>query len=59
MEKGFIFGCSFIIWDVDENEKVKITFGTCRDPLVVLIYGPCGVENCIVVLIEAVNDECE
>jgi len=59
MEEGFIFGYSFTIWDVDENEKVNISFGTYRDPLVVLIYGPYGVENCIVVLIEDVNDECE
>jgi hypothetical protein len=59
MEEGFIFGCFFIIWDADDNENVKIGFGTYRDPLVVLIYGPCGVENFIVVLIEDVNDECE
>jgi len=33
---------SFInIWDVHENEKVKIGIGTCRDLLVVPIYGPC------------------
>jgi hypothetical protein len=27
----------------------------CKDLLVVPIYGPCGVENCIVVWIEVVN----
>jgi len=59
MEEGFICGCSFTIWDADDNEKVKIGFGTCKDPLVVLIYGPYGVENCVMVLIEDVNDECE
>jgi hypothetical protein len=44
---------------MDENEKVEIGFVTCRDLLVVLIYGPCGVDNCIVVLIQDVNEDCE
>jgi hypothetical protein len=59
MDEGFIFGSFFNIWDVDENERVKINFGTCRDQLVVPIYGSCGVENCIVVLIEVVNEDYE
>ncbi len=59
MEEECIFDCFFTIWDADDNENVKIGFGTYRDPLVVLIYGPYGVENFIVVLIEDVNDECE
>jgi hypothetical protein len=59
MDEGFIFVSFFSYWDVDENEKVKINFGTYRDQLVVIIYGSCGVENCIVVLIEAMNEDCE
>jgi hypothetical protein len=59
MDEGFIFGSSINIWDVDENEKVKIVIGTCRNPLVVIIFGCCGVENCIVVLIEVMNEDCE
>ncbi len=38
---------------------MKIGFKTFRDPSIVPIYGPCGVHNCIVVLIEVVNCECE
>jgi hypothetical protein len=49
MEEGFKFGCSFTIWDPDKNERVKISFGTCRNPSIAPIYGPCGVENCILV----------
>jgi hypothetical protein len=59
MDEGFIFGSSINIWDVDENERVRIGIGTCKNPLVVLIYGPCGMENCIVVLIEVMNEDCE
>jgi hypothetical protein len=54
MDEGFIFGSFINIWDVDENERVRIGIGTCRNPSVVLIYGPYGVENCIMVLIEVV-----
>jgi hypothetical protein len=59
MDEGFIFGSSHTIWDVDENERVNIGIGTCRDLLVVPIYGPYGVDNCIVVLIEVMNEDCE
>jgi hypothetical protein len=59
MDEGFIFGSSINIWDVDESEKVKIGIGTCRNSLVVIIFGRCGVENCIVVLIEVMNEDCE
>ncbi len=44
---------------MNENEKVKIGIKMCRDPSVVPIYGPCGVENCRVVLIEFVNEDYE
>jgi len=57
MDEGFMFGSFINIWDVDENERVKIDIRMCRDPSIVPIYGPCGVENCIVVLIEFVNDD--
>jgi hypothetical protein len=59
MDEGFMFGSFVNIWDVDENERVKIGIGMCRDSLVVPIYGPCGVENCIMVLVELVNDDYE
>jgi hypothetical protein len=39
--------------------KDKIFSTACRDSLVVPIYGPCGVENYIVVIIEAMNEDCE
>ncbi len=54
-----MFGSSTNIWDVNENERVKIGIRMCRDLLVVLAYGPCGVENYLVVLIEFVNDDYE
>jgi hypothetical protein len=59
MDVGFIFGSSVSIWDMDENEKVKIGIKMCRDLSIVPIYGPCGMENCIMVLIKFVNEECE
>jgi hypothetical protein len=59
MDVGFIFRSSISIWDTDENEKVKIGIKMCRDPLVVPIYGCCGMENCILVLTKVVNEECE
>ncbi len=43
---------------MDENETVRISIKMCRDPLVIPIYGPCRVENYIVVLIEAMNKDC-
>jgi hypothetical protein len=59
MDEKFIFGSSSSIWDADKNERVKIGIGTCRNSSGVLIYGACGVENCIVVLIKAVNEDYE
>jgi hypothetical protein len=59
MDEGIIFGSSISIWEADKNEKVNIGIEMCRDPLVVPIYGPYGVENYIVVLIEVVNEDCE
>jgi hypothetical protein len=59
MDEGFVFGSFDGIWDVDENEKVNINIGTSKDPSVVPIYGPYGVENYIVVLIEALNEDYE
>jgi hypothetical protein len=59
MDEGFIFGSSVNLWDVDENERLRIGIGMCRDSSVVPLYGTYGVENCIVVLIEVVNEDCE
>ncbi len=38
---------------------VRIGIGTCRIPSIVLICGPCGVENYMVVLIEIMNEDYE
>ncbi len=54
-----MFGSFLSIWDVDVNERVKIGIRMCIDSSIVPIYGPCSVENCIVVLIEFVNDDYE
>lgn len=54
-----MFNSSISIWEVHENERVKIGVEMCRDPSIVLIYGPCGVENCMMVLIEIVHEDCE
>jgi len=35
MDDGFIFGSYISLWDVDENERVTIGIGMCRDQLVV------------------------
>jgi hypothetical protein len=59
MDEGFMFGSFLSIWDVDVNERVKIGIRMCIDSSIVPIYGPCSVENCIVVLIEFVNDDYE
>ncbi len=40
MDEGIIFGSSISIWEADKNERVKIGIEMCRDPSVVLIYGP-------------------
>jgi hypothetical protein len=47
------------IWDLCEIEKVKIRFGTCRDPSLIPIYAASGEETCIMVLIEGVFDAFE
>jgi hypothetical protein len=59
MDERFIFGSFISIWDVDENEIVRIGVGMCKDPSIVHIYGPYGMENCIMVLIEAMNEDYE
>jgi hypothetical protein len=59
MDEGFIFGSCISIWDAGKNERVRIGIGTCRVPSVVPIYGPSGMEDCIVVVIEVVNEDCE
>jgi hypothetical protein len=59
MDEGFIFGSSINIWDANENEKVKINIKMCTNLLVVHIYGPYGVENYIMVLMESMNEDCE
>jgi hypothetical protein len=46
MDKRFIFSSLVNIWDANKNERVKIGIRTCKDPLVVLVCGPYGVENC-------------
>ncbi len=52
-------GSSVSIWHVDENERVRIGIIMCSNLSIVPIYGPCGVEDCIMVLIEDVNEDCE
>jgi hypothetical protein len=59
MAKGFGFSSFVSIWDAHKNERVKIGVRTCRDLSIVCIYGPCGVENYIVVLVEIVHEDCE
>jgi hypothetical protein len=59
MVKGFMFGSSINVWDFCENEQVKIGIGTCKNSSLVLIYGSCGVENCLVVSIEIVHEAFE
>jgi hypothetical protein len=59
MDERFIFGSSISIWNVDKNERVNIGIRMCRDSSIVPIYEPCGVENCIVVLMESMNEDYE
>jgi hypothetical protein len=59
MDEGFIFSSYVSIWDMDENETMRIGIGTSRDSSIVPIYGPSGLEICIVVLIEVVNEDYE
>jgi hypothetical protein len=59
MDKGFKFGRFVNIWDVNKNERLKISIRMCRDPLVVFVYGPYVMENCKVVLIEVANEDYE
>ncbi len=47
------------MYELDFDVILRICIGMCGDPSVVLIYGTCGMENCIVVLIEVVNEDCE
>ncbi len=51
-----MFGSFVNIQDSHKNEQVKIGIGTWRDPSFVWIYGPCGVENCMVVSIETMHE---
>jgi len=55
MTKGFMFGSFVNIWDFHENEQMKIGIRTCKNPSLVSIYGQCGSENCMVVLIEILH----
>jgi len=59
MVEGFMFSNSVSIWDARKNERVKIGVGMCKDLSIVLIYGPCGVDSCIMVLIGIVHEDCE
>jgi hypothetical protein len=43
MDQGFIFGGFVNIWDMDENERVRIGIGTCTNLSIVPIYKPYGV----------------
>ncbi len=54
-----MFGNFISMWDFRENEQVKIGIGTCKDSSLVLIYGSCGVEDCLVVSIEIVHEAFE
>jgi hypothetical protein len=58
MVNGIIFG-TIGIWDLKETEKVKIGFGTCRNPYLIPIYVTLRENTCIVVLIEGVLDTFE
>ncbi len=58
MVNGIIFE-TIGIWDSKESEKVKIGFGTCRNPSLIPIYVILGEKTCIVVLIEGVFDTYE
>jgi len=44
------------IWDLCEIEKVKIGFGTCRHPSLIVIYATLREKTYIMVLIEGVFD---
>jgi hypothetical protein len=44
-------GDTVFIWDSNEDGRVQIKIGKCKDPSLVSIYGANGVENCIVVTI--------
>jgi hypothetical protein len=59
MAEGFMFGSFVNIWDSCKNEWLKIRIGTSRDPTLVLIYGPCKVENCMVVSSETMHEAFE
>jgi len=59
MDDEFMFSSFVNILHVDKNGKVRINIGTCNDLSIVLIYGPFRMENCLVVLIEVINEDCE
>ncbi len=44
-------GDTISIWDFSKDGRVQIGVGQCKNPLLVLIYGVSGVENCIVITI--------
>jgi hypothetical protein len=44
-------GDTIFIWDSNEDGRVQIGIGQCNNPLLVLIYGVSGMENCIVITI--------
>jgi len=59
MDNEFIFGSFGSIWHTNGNGRVRIGIGMCNNLSIVPIYGPCRVENCIFVLIEAMNEDYE
>jgi hypothetical protein len=56
MDEGFIFSSSISIWNMDENETVRIGIGMSRNLSIVPIDGPSKMENYIMVLIEVVYE---
>ncbi len=45
------------LWDfTSHSERVKIRCGLCKDPMFVLVFGPLGVEYCIIVSLLVVLD---
>jgi hypothetical protein len=59
MDEALIFGSFVSLWDTDENERVRIGIGTCRDLSMFFIYGFSGLGKCTTILIEAVNEDYE
>jgi hypothetical protein len=46
-----IFGEIVVIWDSNEDGKIQIGIGKCKDPSLGSIYDVGGVENYIVIYI--------